>query len=63
MKIRTNQNMHATSRGVVYLHGALPGKVEGWKHVWQLFANKRYFAVFYPMDSKAKADDALRVFC
>jgi hypothetical protein len=29
----------------------------------QLFANKNYFAVFYPMDSKAKAGDALRIFC
>ncbi len=29
----------------------------------QLFANENYFAVFYPMDSKAKAGDALRIFC
>ena len=29
----------------------------------QIFANESYFATFYPMDSKAKAGDALRVFC
>ena len=29
----------------------------------QIFANENYFAVFYPMDSKAKAGDALRTFC
>ena len=29
----------------------------------QIFANENYFAVFYPMDSKSKAGDALRVFC
>jgi len=29
----------------------------------QLFANERYFATFYPMDSKAKAGNALRTFC
>jgi hypothetical protein len=29
----------------------------------QLFANESYFAVFYPMDSKAKAGNTLRVFC
>jgi hypothetical protein len=29
----------------------------------QLFANENYFAVFYPMDSKAKAGDTLRIFC
>jgi hypothetical protein len=48
---------------VVYRHGVWPGKVEGWNTCGQLFANKNYFAVFYPMDSKAKAGDALRVFC
>ena len=29
----------------------------------QIFANGAYFATIYPMDSKAKAGDALRVFC
>jgi len=29
----------------------------------QIFANDKYFAVFYPMDSKAKAGDALKTFC
>jgi len=29
----------------------------------QIFANGAYFATFYPMDSKSKAGDALRVFC
>ena len=29
----------------------------------QVFANKEYFAKIYPMDSKAKAGDALKVFC
>jgi hypothetical protein len=29
----------------------------------QIFANANYFAVFYPMDTKAKAGDALRTFC
>jgi hypothetical protein len=29
----------------------------------QIFANKSYFATFYPMDKKSKAGDALRVFC
>ena len=29
----------------------------------QIFANDSYFAAFYPMDSKSKAGDALRVFC
>jgi hypothetical protein len=29
----------------------------------QIFANGSYFATFYPMDSKSKAGDALRVFC
>jgi hypothetical protein len=29
----------------------------------QVFANKKFFATIYPMDSKAKAGEALRVFC
>ena len=29
----------------------------------QVFANKSYFAAIYPMDSKGKAGEALRVFC
>ena len=29
----------------------------------QVFANKGYFAHIYPMDSKSKAGDALRLFC
>ena len=29
----------------------------------QVFANKKFFAAIYPMDSKAKAGEALRVFC
>jgi hypothetical protein len=29
----------------------------------QIFANEAYFAVFYPMDSKSKAGDALHTFC
>ena len=29
----------------------------------QVFANKSYFAKLYPMDSKSKAGDALKVFC
>ena len=29
----------------------------------QIFANGAYFATLYPMDSKSKAGDALRVFC
>ena len=29
----------------------------------QVFANKAYFSRIYPMDSKAKAGDALRLFC
>ena len=29
----------------------------------QVFANKSFFAAIYPMDSKSKAGDALRVFC
>ena len=29
----------------------------------QVFANKKYFAKIYPMDSKGKAGDVLRVFC
>ena len=29
----------------------------------QIFANGAYFATFYPMDSKSKAGDSLRVFC
>jgi hypothetical protein len=29
----------------------------------QIFANEAYFATFYPMDSKSKAGDALRIFC
>lgn len=29
----------------------------------QIFANENYFAVFYPMDTKSKAGDALRAFC
>ena len=29
----------------------------------QVFANKSYFARLYPMDSKRKAGDALRLFC
>ena len=29
----------------------------------QIFANHAYFATFYPMDTKAKAGEALRVFC
>ena len=28
-----------------------------------MFANKAYFSRDYPMDSKSKADDALRLFC
>ena len=29
----------------------------------QVFASKNYFAKIYPMDSKAKAGDALKIFC
>lgn len=29
----------------------------------QVFANKDYFSVIYPMDLKSKAGDALRTFC
>ena len=29
----------------------------------QIFANDSYFATIYPMDTKQKAGDALRVFC
>ena len=29
----------------------------------QVFANKDYFQRIYPMDSKKKAGDALRLFC
>ena len=29
----------------------------------QIFANDSYFATFYPMDTKKKAGDALRIFC
>ena len=29
----------------------------------QVFANRNYFSRIYPMDSKAKAGDALRTFC
>ena len=29
----------------------------------QVFANTGYFAKIYPMDSKAKSGDALRMFC
>jgi hypothetical protein len=29
----------------------------------QVFANKGYFAKIYPMDSKSKAGDALKIFC
>ena len=29
----------------------------------QVFANKSYFAAIYPMDSKGKAGEALRIFC
>jgi hypothetical protein len=29
----------------------------------QVFANKAYFSRMYPMDSKSKAGDALRLFC
>ncbi len=29
----------------------------------QIYANGAYFATFYPMDSKSKAGDSLRVFC
>ena len=29
----------------------------------QIFANGAYFATFYPMDTKSKAGDSLRVFC
>ena len=29
----------------------------------QVFANKQYFAKFYPMDSKSKAGEALKLFC
>ena len=28
-----------------------------------MFANKSYFAAIYPMDSKGKAGEALRIFC
>ena len=36
--------------------------LDGNKHV-QVFANTSYFAKIYPMDSKSKAGDALKVFC
>ena len=36
--------------------------LEGNKYA-QVFANKGYFARIYPMDSKKKAGDALRLFC
>ena len=29
----------------------------------QIFANKQYFAKIYPMDSKGKAGDVLKIFC
>ena len=36
--------------------------LEGNKYA-QIFANKAYFSRIYPMDSKRKAGDALRLFC
>ena len=36
--------------------------IEGNRYA-QVFANKSYFAQIYPMDSKSKAGDALRLFC
>ena len=36
--------------------------LEGNKYA-QVFANKAYFSRIYPMDSKGKAGDALRIFC
>ena len=29
----------------------------------QIFTSKQYFAKLYPMDSKGKAGDALKIFC
>ena len=29
----------------------------------KVFANKSYFADIYPMDSKGKAGEAIRIFC
>ena len=40
-----------------------PKKSKNGNDCGQIFANGSYFATFYPMDSKGKAGDALRVFC
>ena len=32
-------------------------------HYSQIFSNKSYFAKVYPMDSKKKSVDALKLFC
>ena len=40
-----------------------PTKSKDGNNCGQIFANGAYFATFYPMDSKGKAGDALRIFC
>jgi hypothetical protein len=40
-----------------------PVKSKDGNNCGQIFANGNYFAQFYPMDSKKKAGDSLKVFC
>ena len=40
-----------------------PVKSRAGNNCGQLFANESYYAVFYPMDSRSKAGDSLRLFC
>jgi hypothetical protein len=40
-----------------------PVKSKDGNNCGQIYANGAYFATFYPMDSKKKAGDSLRVFC
>jgi len=49
----------------VWATDTMDGRVkslDGNRHA-QVFSNKDYFSVVYPMDSKSKAGDALRMFC
>lgn len=41
----------------------MPVKSKDGNTCGQIYANGAYFATFYPMDSKSKAGDSLRVFC
>lgn len=41
----------------------MPVKSKDGNTCGQIFANSAYFATFYPMDSKSKAGDSLRIFC